>query len=101
VAARPVPAVAYTGVRLTFTRVQAEIASGLVIGGVGVTGTVDVAIAGSLVVERSVPMLDADADYAVLIDLDASDWLAAANPASGIVPAAAFSGAVQVTARVR
>ncbi len=101
VALRGAPEVAYTGVRLTFTRVQAEVASGLVIGGVSVTGTVSVAIAGSVVVERSVPMPEATRDYAVLIDLDASAWLSAANPASRIVTAAAFSNAVKVTAQPR
>ena len=101
VVARSVPQAAYTGVRLTFTRVQANVLSGLVIGGVNVTGSVSVAIDGSLVVERPVSMLDADADYEMLIDLDASAWLPATNPVSRIVPAAAFSNAVKVTAQVK
>lgn len=91
-----VPEARYTAVRVTFTRVQASVASGLVIGGVNLTGLVTVAIApgAGLVVERPIGNLGDDDD--LLIDLDASAWLSAANPATRLVPGAAFSGAVKV-----
>jgi hypothetical protein len=96
VASASVAAVTYPTARVTFTRVQANVASGLTIGGVSVTGQVSVAIADSVVVEMPVDLGDADDDATLLIDLDASAWLSAANPATRLVPAAAFQSAVKL-----
>ncbi|HEY0154412.1 MAG TPA: hypothetical protein VGB92_20535 [Longimicrobium sp.] len=91
----------YDRVRIVFTRVEADVASGLVIGGVSVTGRVAVAIApaDSIVVERPVSLGDEDDDVRLLIDLDASAWLASTNVVTRIVPAAAFQSAVKVRTR--
>ncbi|HEX8674479.1 MAG TPA: hypothetical protein VF710_21445 [Longimicrobium sp.] len=91
----------YDRVRIVFTRVEADVASGLVIGGVNITGRVTVAVApaDSIVVERPVSLGGEDDDVRLLIDLDASSWLASTNVVTRIVPAAAFQGAVKVRTR--
>ncbi|HEX2076863.1 MAG TPA: hypothetical protein VHG08_04115 [Longimicrobium sp.] len=96
VASGRVPEVEYPTARVVFTRVTGNVTGGLVIGGVSLTGQVSVAIADSVVVERPVDLGDADDDATLLIDLDASAWLQAANPVTRIVPAAAFQGAVKL-----
>lgn len=96
VASARVPEVRYATARVVFTRVTGNVTGGLVIGGNGVTGTVSVAIADSVVVERAVDLGDEDDDATLLIDLDASAWLSAANPVTRIVPAAAFQSAVKL-----
>lgn len=98
VASGSVARVTYPTARVTFTRVQANVASGLTIGGVSVTGQVNVAITDSVVVEMPVALGDADDDATLLIDLDASTWLAAANPVTRVVSAAAFQNAVRLRA---
>lgn len=91
----------YDRVRIVFTRVEADVASGLVICGVSITGRVAVAIApaDSIVVERPVSLGDEDDDVRLLVDLDASAWLASTNVVTRIVPAAAFQSAVKVRTR--
>lgn len=96
VAAASVARVEYPTARVTFTRVQANVTSGLSIGGVTVTGQVNVAIADSVVVQMPVDLGGADDDATLLIDLDASAWLTAANPVTRVVPAAAFQSAVKL-----
>ena len=100
VAGRTVPQGRYGVARVTFTSVTANVSAGLRIGGVALTGRVDVAIpAGQgVVVEMPVDLGDADDDATLLIDLDASTWLSAADPATRIVPAAAFRSAVRLRA---
>lgn len=88
-----VPAVRYARVRVVFTDVTAEIASGLP----GVSGTVRVAMpGGSVVVDRPVPLTDPGRPETLLVDLNASAWLVAA--VGGVVPAATFEGAVRIRA---
>jgi hypothetical protein len=85
----------YTTVRVTFTRVTANVASGLVVGGVNITGQVNVAVpAGGIVVERQVPLGGPEEDVQVLIDLDASAWLFSVM--DRIVPTATFQQAVKI-----
>jgi hypothetical protein len=98
VASGDVPAARYTAVRVAFTRVQANVTSGLVIGGASVTGLIDVSITAgdSVVVARAVDLGPPEADVRLLIDLDASAWLSAANPVTRIVAAATFRDAVKV-----
>lgn len=84
----------YARVRVVFTRVEADVTGGLL----GITGLVKVGIApgGSLVVERDVPLADADRRDTVVVDLNASAWLAAA--VAGTVPAPVFESAVRIRA---
>lgn len=91
----------YDRVRIVFTRVEADVASGLVIGGITITGRVGVGIApaDSIVVERPVSLGDEDDDVRLLIDLDASAWLASTNVVTRVVPPAAFQSAVKVRTR--
>jgi hypothetical protein len=91
-----VPEGRYTVARVVFTRVQANVTSGLVIGGINVTGLVNVAIADSVVVERTVDLGGSTDDAELLIDLDASAWLGTANPVTRVVAAATFQGAVKL-----
>ena len=84
--------------RVVFTRVTANVTGGLLIGGVGLTGQVNVGIApgDSVVVEMPVDLGDPDDDATLLIDLDASAWLFAANPATRLVAASVFRSAVKL-----
>jgi hypothetical protein len=96
-----VPRGSYDRVRIVFTRVEADVASGLVIGGITITGRVAVAITpgDSIVVERPVSLGGQGDDVRLLVDLDASAWLASTNVVTRIVPAAAFQSAVKVRTR--
>jgi predicted small secreted protein len=98
IAAGDVAAARYTAVRVTFTRVQANVTGGLVIGGVNVTGLVSVGLAPgeSVVVERAVDLGSPGASARLLVDLDASAWLSAANPVTRVVAASTFQSAVKV-----
>jgi hypothetical protein len=88
----------YPVARVVFTRVTANVTGGLVIGGVGLTGQVDVGIApgDSVVVEMPVDLGDPDDDATLLIDLDASAWLFTVNPVTRLVSATAFRNAVKL-----
>lgn len=96
-----VPRGGYDRVRVVFTRVEADVTSGLVIGGVTITGRVGVAIApgDSIVVERPVSLGGQGDDVRLLVDLDASAWLASASVVTRIVPAAAFQSAIKLRTR--
>lgn len=98
VASGRVDEVAFPVARVVFTRVTANVTGGLVIGGIGLTGQVDVALAlgDSVVVERAVDLGDPEDAATLLIDLDASAWLSAANPLTRTVSAAAFQSAVDL-----
>jgi hypothetical protein len=96
-----VPRGSYDRVRIVFTRVHADVTSGLVIGGITITGRVNVAInpGDSVAVERPVSLGGQGDDVRLLVDLDASAWLASTNVVTRIVPAAAFQSAVKVRTR--
>jgi hypothetical protein len=98
VASGDVPAARYTAVRVTFTRVQANVTGGLLLGGVGATGlfTVSILPGDSIVVERAVDLGAEEASARVLVDLDASAWLGTADPLTRLVAAATFRDAVKV-----
>lgn len=88
----------YTAVRVTFTRVEANVTAGLVIGGVELTGQVQVSPGTAIQIERPIePGTSGDID--LLVDLDASAWLFTTNPATRLVAAAAFQNAVKVRLR--
>ncbi|HEX8903525.1 MAG TPA: hypothetical protein VF771_01645 [Longimicrobiaceae bacterium] len=93
-----VPAGTYTAARVTFTRVQANVTGGLILGGVGATGlfTVSILPGDSIVVQRAVNLGAPEADVRLLVDLDASAWLGTANPATRLIAAAAFRDAVKL-----
>lgn len=90
----------YTRARITFTRVQANVTSGLVIGaGTSPAGTITVDLPQPLVVERVVDLrVQADRPHELVIDLNAADWLVAASPL-GVVPGATFAEKVRVRVR--
>ena len=90
----------YSSVRLVFRDVDANVTGGLVVGGVAITGNVEVEIApgDSIVVERGISVAAGEGDIDLLVDLNASTWLAATNPVTRRVPAAAFAAAVRVQA---
>lgn len=96
VASRNVPERRYTAVRVAFTEARADVTGGLVVGGINVTGRVNVAVGDSIVVQRAVDLGPPEADVRLLIDLDASAWLRTTNPATRIVAAAAFQQAVKI-----
>lgn len=98
IVARAVPVQQYATARVVFTSVEANVTGGLAIGGITVTGRVAVAIADSVVVERPVTLPPGDGGVRVVVDLRSSEWLAAADPITRVVPTAAFRSAVRVSA---
>ncbi|MBW3628403.1 MAG: hypothetical protein KY464_03815 [Gemmatimonadetes bacterium] len=90
----------YTRARLTFTRVQANVTSGLTLGlGVPFTGLVRVDLPTALVVERLIDLrVVAGREHELVIDLNAADWLVLASPL-GTVSRDAFGAKVQVRVR--
>jgi hypothetical protein len=92
----------YTGVRVVFSRVEANVRSGVLVGGVPVVGLVKVSASpqNPVVVERALQVeVDEGATAAVQIDLHAPVWLAAAVPPSNTVASSAFTAAVQIARR--
>jgi hypothetical protein len=83
----------YPTVRLTFTRIEAQVETG-----VGGPVTVEVDMRGSpLVIEAPVQVEVREEDVATIeVDLNAAVWIAVADPVTGLVPRAAFASAVAV-----
>jgi len=98
---RRIPAATYSGVRLVFTEIEAEVDEGLVIGGRPVLGEIEVELdADALEVERSVNLVVPEGGRVELvIDLNSTAWLNAANPALKIVAANIFRNSVRVRVR--
>jgi hypothetical protein len=96
-----VPPVSYATARVVFRDVQANVTGGLSIGGVPLTGLVEVDIApgDSVVVERTVSIPAGDEPIDLLVDLNAAVWLAAASVGTRLVPALVFRNAVQIQVR--
>lgn len=91
-----VPDLRYSAVRLEFSRVQATVTGGLTLGGAPFTGTVDVDL-GTAPLTVDVPVTideGGEDDVTLVVDLDASSWLATADPVTRRVTAAAFSSAI-------
>lgn len=92
--AEVVAAGSYPLARVTFTRLQARVTSGLL----GVPGAVVVELAEPVTIEDRIDLrLREDDERTVVVDLNASVWLAAA--VGGVIPAAVFRQAVEVRVR--
>lgn len=101
VAAQLVEVAVYTGFRIVFTEIEAEVDAGLIINGEPVTGPIDVELEGpDLVVDRPIALdLDGEDVVEILVDLNAADWLQAVDPMTATVEAQAFAGFIEVTVR--
>ncbi len=99
------PPGSYLGVRVVFSRIEAEVLAGL--GGLAPGGgqvVVDLGSEGTLVVERDTPVHLREGDRLdVAIGLRAPVWIAsvATLPPPRIIPAATFQGLVELRATVR
>jgi hypothetical protein len=87
---------------VVFSRVQAVVIGGLVVGGVPISGevNVDLGAQSSLTAEREV-LIEVERDGAldVVMDLNASTWLASLSVVTLTVPGAALAEAVAVRVR--
>jgi hypothetical protein len=86
----------YPAVRLTFSSVTADITGGL-LGGLPILGRITVQLTTPVTIDVPVALrVTAGSEHRVLIDLNASTWLAAVDPSTLTVPAAAFRDALEV-----
>lgn len=101
VANRVVEAEVYTGFRVVFSEIEAEVDAGLIINGEPVTGPIDVELEGpDLTVDVPVSInVPADDTVEILVDLNAADWLQAVDPVAGTVSAAAVASFIEVVVR--
>jgi hypothetical protein len=91
----------YTGFRVVFQRVEANVTGGLVVGGVPVLGTVRVALgAQGLTVERDLVLeVVARGAHDVVLDLGADIWLPQLSLVTRTVAAEQFQSAVGIRVR--
>ena len=95
-----VSSIRYATARVEFTKIEANVTSGLVVGGIDLVGTVRVAMTQPVVVERPIELtVVEEGHHEVEIDLNAESWLTAIDPITRTVPAAAFRSAVTIQAR--
>lgn len=90
----------HPSVRVTFTRVQAQLETAVLgPGGLALPLAIEVDLSGQpLVVEVPLEVvIREDETTTVEIDLNAAAWLILADPSTGLVPRAAFASAVEVT----
>lgn len=93
-----VPSGSYTGVRLRFREVHVEGVTGLQIPGIPVGATITVGT-GADPIQVDVPVAVRVREWenqALIVDVNAAQWLAAAEPLGLVVPESAFRQAVQV-----
>jgi hypothetical protein len=92
----------YSGCRVVFTRVEANVTGGLIVGGVPILGLVrvDLGTQGTLTVERGL-VLDVEArrEQDIVLDLAANTWLPRLSLTTRTVAAAALRDAVGVRVR--
>lgn len=82
----------YPTARVTFSSVTADIT-----GGLPIIGRVTVQLTAPVTIEAPVALtVEAGSKHRVIIDLNASTWLAAVDPVTLTVPAAAFRSALEV-----
>lgn len=91
----------YTGLRMVFTEIEAEVEGGLIIDGQPVIGLIDVEIDDvNLPVEKTIDVEVAEGGQVeLLIDLNADSWLLAVDPVTMTVDPQVFAD--WVTVRVR
>lgn len=92
----------YAAVRITFTRIEATVESGVEVDGVPLLGSVAVALApgGSVVVERALSFTaEPRLTHEIVVDLNAHSWLPSTQLPSRTVDPAVFAAAVEVRAR--
>ncbi|MDH3270205.1 MAG: hypothetical protein OEN56_02660 [Gemmatimonadota bacterium] len=100
IASRSVTATTYTGLRMVFTEIEAEVDAGLIIGGEPVTGPIDVEIDIVLPVTKPLDLEIGDGERVeILIDLNAERWLLAVDPVTKTVDAQVFAELVSVVVR--
>jgi len=101
VASRTVPATVYTGLRIVFTEIKAEIDSGLVIDGQPVVGDIEVELENTtLTVTRPLSLTIDDGERVeLLVELNATDWLLAVDPDLRNVAETVFATALSVVVR--
>jgi hypothetical protein len=88
----------FVRVRVTFTRVEAQVDGGLLVGGAPYLGAARVRTpSGGIVVERTIELdLPVNARGTVIVDLAAPQWLAAVDPSNRWVATEAFAAAVRI-----
>jgi hypothetical protein len=99
IAAGDVPPGRYSHVRVNFTRIQANVTGGLVIGGTNVTGLLTVPLPPGtdvLVETGSADLGSPSASAHVLVDLDASAWLGTADPTTRLISPTAVATALKL-----
>ncbi len=98
---RTIPAESYSRVRVVFTEIEAEVEAGLIIDGEPLLGPVEVELeADSLPVEAAVEFqVPQGGEVELLVDLNSSAWLRAADPALQIVAQRIFENALEVRVR--
>ncbi|MBA4156038.1 MAG: hypothetical protein H0X65_01000 [Gemmatimonadetes bacterium] len=96
-ARRSVEAVEYTRLRLVFTRVEAFVDTGLIIGGVPRPGPFRVLLpTGGVTIEIPIELtVPARSPERIVVDLNATEWLVTANALGEVAPAA-FQNAIRV-----
>lgn len=89
----------YTRARVTFSRVSGSAEGNVVVGGRPFLGSFDVAIPSPVVVEAPVQIVvDAGSTRDLVVDLNATDWLAEMDLTSRRVSASAFRSKLTVNA---
>jgi hypothetical protein len=92
-----VPVTRSTRARVTFTRVQAEVAGGLPVLGLI---HVDLGAAGQLTIDSPLLLEPAPRGFETLVvDVNAHLWLPSASSLTRIVPASTFASAVEIRVR--
>lgn len=96
-----IPTGTYTQLRIVFSEIDVEIESGLIIDGVPVLGDLRVELEdGTLTVTRPLQIeVEEGGRLDLLVDLNADDWLSAADPVLGVVAETIFAQAVEVEVR--
>lgn len=98
IANQTVDARRYTGLRIVFEEIEAEVDAGLIINGVPFTGSVRVEIDNPLPVSRALDLdIQPDAAVSVRIDLNATEWLQALDPTSGTIDPQVFADLIVIT----
>ena len=90
----------YTIARVTFSSVTADVTGGLLgVGGIPVVGSIAVELTEPVTLDFPIALsVQPFSEHQIVVDLNASTWLAAVNPATLKVPAAAFRAALAVRA---